>query len=306
MKYFLLFFLFFLPLNAQIKKYKLTPINTLHVNNQKIKILDAKELCFDNKKGISFHEISDLVYANGFVYFVSDQGYLYKFFMNIQQNKISSLKYLNAYVLKNKKKEILSKKKRDAEGLALYKNNLLISFERKQRINLYSKDGIKIKKIKIHSYLQNKNFFISKNKGLESVAFNKKYGIVTAPELPLKNTNEKYHTLYTRNNRFKFIANGSIVSLEFFDKDAILVLLRDFNYLTRRRVTTLLKVYLNNCFENRVCKSEVLAKLDSVDGWQLDNFEGLTRIDKKRYLMVSDDNENIFQKTLLVLFEIKD
>jgi len=67
----------------------------------------------------------------------------------------------------------------------------------------------------------------------------------------------------------------------------------------------LTKVHLDKCNALRICKSETLAKLDSADGWRLDNSEGLTRVDKNRYLMVSDDNENIFQKTLLVLFEIK-
>ena len=288
-----------------MKNYTITPTNTLQVKKQKIKILDAKELVFDRKKGIPFHEISDLAYDNGTLYGVSDEGYLYKFFIDFRNNKIYNLEYADVYVLKNKKAKRLKKKKRDAEGLALYKNNLLISFERKERINLYSKEGIKIKNIKIYPDLQKQKNYISKNKGLEAVAFNEKYGVVTAPELPLKITDKKYRTLYTRNNRFKFIASGSIVSLEFFDKNTILVLLRDFNYFTRRRVTTLLKVFLNNCTENRICKSKVLAKLDSADGWRLDNFEGLTRIDKNRYLMVSDDNENIFQKTLLVLFEIK-
>ena len=288
-----------------MKNYTITPTNTLQVKKQKIKILDAKELVFDRKKGIPFHEISDLAYDNGTLYGVSDEGYLYKFFIDFRNNKIYNLEYADVYVLKNKKAKRLKKKKRDAEGLALYKNNLLISFERKERINLYSKEGIKIKNIKIYPDLQKQKNYISKNKGLEAVAFNEKYGVVTAPELPLKITDKKYRTLYTRNNRFKFIASGSIVSLEFFDKNTILVLLRDFNYFTRRRVTTLLKVFLNNCTENRICKSKVLAKLDSADGWRLDNFEGLTHIDKNRYLMVSDDNENIFQKTLLVLFEIK-
>jgi hypothetical protein len=306
LKYFLLIFLLFLSLNAKILTYNICPKNTLHVKCLKIKILDVKELLFDEKKGIPFHEISDLAYKNGFIYFVSDQGYLYKFSINLSHSKMNDLKYLDAYALKNKKMQKLSKKKRDAEGLALYEDNLLISFERKQRINLYSKNGIQIKKIKIHQDLEKKNNFISKNKGLESVAFHKKFGIITAPELPLKSSNKKYHTLYSRNNKFKFMTDGgSIVSLEFFDKNTILVLLRDFNYMTRRRVTTLVKVYLNKCNKNQVCKSDVLAKLNSADGWQLDNFEGLTRIDTNRYLMVSDDNENIFQKTLLVLFEIK-
>lgn len=287
-----------------MKNYIITPTNTLHGKNQKIKILDAKELLFDEKKGIPFHELSDLVYAKGTLYGVSDEGYLYKFFINFRNNKIHNLEYADAYVLKNKKAKRLKKKKRDAEGLALYKNKFLVSFERKQRISLYSKEGIKIKNMKIHPDLRNQKNYISKNKGLEAVAFNEKYGIITAPELPLKITDKKYHTLYSRNNRFKFIANGSIVSLEFFDKDTILVLLRDFNFFTRRHVTTLMKVYLNHCTKNRVCKSTVLAKLDSADGWHLDNFEGLTRIDKNKYLMISDDNDNFLQKTLLVLFEI--
>ncbi len=305
MKYFLFILLFFLPLYAQITAYTITPKNSLHVTQQSIKILDAKILYFKIKDNIPFHEISDLVYENGLVYFVSDQGYLYKFFINITHNKIKSLQYLDAYVLKNKKGQRLKKKKRDAEGLALYKNNLLISFERKQRVNLYSKEGEKIKKIQLHKDLQNKKNYVSKNKGLEAVTCNDKYGVITAPELPLKNSNAKYHTLYTKDKMFKFKADGSIVSLEFFGKNTILVLLRDFNYLTRRRVTTLMKVYLNKCRQQQVCKSKTLAKLDSLDGWKLDNFEGLTHVNANRYLMVSDDNENIFQKTLLVLFEIK-
>jgi len=296
--------LFFLQLHAQITAYKITPDNTLHVTKQKIKILDAKILHFETKKSIPFHEISDLVYEDGFVYFVSDQGYLYKFSINISDTKISGLQYLNAYILKNKKGKQLKKKKRDAEGLALCKNNLLISFERKQRICLYSKNGVKIKKIQLHQDLQNKDNYISKNKGLEAVTCNDKYGVVTAPELPLKNTNVKYHTLYAKDKVFKFKADGSIVSLEFFSENTVLVLLRDFSYLTRRRVSTLMKVYLDRCNESRVCQSEVLAKLDSSHGWKLDNFEGLTHVYANKYLMVSDDNENMLQKTLLVLFEI--
>ncbi|WP_434580224.1 esterase-like activity of phytase family protein [Sulfurimonas sp. NW15] len=305
MKYFFFALLFFLQLHAQITAYKITPDNTLHVTKQKIKILDAKVLLFQKKKGIPLHEISDLVYENGFVYFVSDQGYLYKFFINIRKNKISSLQYLDAYVLKNKKGQTLKNKKRDAEGLALCKDRLLVSFERKQRVVWYSKNGLKIKKIKIHKDLQNKNNYASKNKGLEAVTCNDKYGVVTAPELPLKNTDVKYHTLYTKDQIFKFSAGGSIVGMEFFSENTVLVLLRDFSYLTRRRVTALMKVYLDTCSEFRVCKSEVLAKLDSSNGWKLDNFEGLTHMYANKYLMVSDDNENMLQKTLLVLFEIK-
>ena len=85
--------------------------------------------------------------------------------------------------------------------------------------------------------------------------------------------------------------------------DRVLVLLREFNKFSRKRVTTLCEVNLNKC-KRGICQSEILARLDSSDGWHLDNFEGLTKVGKNRYLMISDDNGSFLQKTLLVLFEI--
>jgi hypothetical protein len=70
-------------------------------------------------------------------------------------------------------------------------------------------------------------------------------------------------------------------------------------------VTSLVSVNLKKC-KKGICKSKLLAKLDSFKGWHIDNFEGLTKVDKNRYLMVSDDNGNFFQKTLLVFFEVID
>ena len=83
----------------------------------------------------------------------------------------------------------------------------------------------------------------------------------------------------------------------------MLVLERSFDNIMRRRITTLSKVYLDKCNDG-LCKSVVLAKLDSKKGWNIDNFEGLTKISDNQYLMVSDDNDSMFQKTLLVLFEV--
>lgn len=306
MKYILLFFLLFQQIFAQMINYKITTKNFSHVTDQKIKILDSKLLVFKKKNEIPFYEISDIEYENGFLYFISDEGYLYRFFIDFNQNKIKSLEYLDAYILKNKKGKRLKKKKRDAEGITLYKENLLVSFERQNRIIMYSKNGLKIKKVKIHKDLQDKDNYINNNKGLEAVAYNDKYGVVTAPELPLRTADSKYHALYSDDKVFKFPFKGNIVSLEFIDDETILILLRDFNYLLNIRVSSLIKLHLNECDENRLCKSEVLAKLDSKNGWNIDNFEGLTMVGKNKFLMISDDNKNIFQKTLLVLFEIKD
>ena len=45
-----------------------------------------------------------------------------------------------------------------------------------------------------------------------------------------------------------------------------------------------------------------LARLSSSDGWMLDNFEGLTRHRDNRFFIVSDDNGESYQRTLLFYF----
>ncbi len=94
--------------------------------------------------------------------------------------------------------------------------------------------------------------------------------------------------------------------MTFMDDDNLLVLERKFDKHILRWIITLTKVSLKKCDKSRVCKQEVLASLDNTYDWKIDNFEGLTKISKNKYLMVSDDNDMFFQNTLLVYFEILD
>ena len=270
---------------------------------EKITILDSKRLEFDDITGVKISELSGLAYKNGLLYAVSDKGYLVLFRLRLERDKIKKLTFVHKYKLRKKHSKIHH---HDSEGLALKGNDLLISFEGKERVNLFTTKGVKIKKMPINTTLQKQKLYESKNKGLEGVAYNKKYGIITAPEEPLKNVDKKYHRLYSNTNVYKFQAYGSITGLEFIDKDNILVLLRRFNFFPPSRYSALVKVDLSSCDKNHLCKSEELAAFDSNEGWNIDNFEGVTKVGKNRFLMVSDDNNNIFQKTLLVLFEIKE
>jgi hypothetical protein len=296
---FLLFLFFFSSsLYGGMRAYNIFP-DTI-IQKLKITVLDTKYLDF---KGV--HELSALAYKNGKLYALSDSGILYLFDISIENKKIKSLHLKNSFVLKNSKGRVFKKKKRDSEGICFYKKGFLVSFERKNRILYVSKSGKKIKKMQLNTPLEENRNYRSPNKGLESVAYSKKYGVVTIPELPLKGDEEDYHTLYAKKELWHFRASGCVTDIVFEDKDEVLVLLRQFSYLTRRRVTTLLRLNLKECNSKNVCKTTLLAKLDSALGWKNDNFEGLTKVKKNLYLMVSDDNDSIFQKTLLVLFEIK-
>jgi len=294
----ILIFLLQQILYAGITAYTITPSKKTDTKNH-IKILDAKELHFSN-----VHELSGLAYKDKQLYALSDQGSLYLFNITLQGDRIQELSLREHYILKNKKAEPFKRKKRDSEGIAFYKDNFLISFERKNRVLYCSRKGRKIKKMKLNTLLEKNENYESPNKGLESVAYSKKYGLITIPELPLKNQKSNYHTLYAQHQIWKFQAEGAVTDIEFINAEHLLILLREYSYLTNQHVTSLVEVDLKNCNQQRVCRSELLAKLDSNAGWHIDNFEGLTKVGKNKFLMISDDNDSMFQKTLLVLFEI--
>ena len=283
--------------------FDIRPASMQQNSYEKITILDSKRLEFDDIPGVKISELSGLAYKDGNLYSMSDRGYIVLFRLRLEHDKIKKLTFVRKYKLRKKHSKIHH---HDSEGLALKGNDLLISFEGKERVNLFTTNGVKIKKMPVNKILQKEELYKSKNKGLEGVAYNKKYGIITTPEEPLKNVYKKYHRLYSRTNIYEFQAFGSITGLEFMDRDNILVLLRRFNFFPPSRYTALVKVDLSSCDKNHLCKSEELAAFDSNKGWNIDNFEGVTKVGKNRFLMVSDDNNNMFQKTLLVLFEINE
>lgn len=288
---------------AQLLEYDIKPSSLKTSQFMNIKILDSKELKFDAIDGIKVTELSALAHHKSKLYALSDKGYLYHFSIAFSGDKIEKLKLKNGYALVDEKGKELKKLQRDSEGLVFVDDNLVISFEKEPRIALFSLKAKEIKNQKIHKDLKDISKYKNENKALEGVAYNQKYGIVTAPEVALKNEDKKFHILYAEDKTWKFPATGSITGLEFIEDDAIVVLERNFNSKTNRRITTLTQVFLDKC-KSGICKSEILAKLDTKKGWNIDNFEGLTKIEKNKFLMISDSQDSSSQKTLLVFFEI--
>ena len=248
-------------------------------------ILDFKEYKFNNIDGLKITEISALSYNNNTLYALSDRGYLYAFSLNIKNKKINFIKIKSAKKLKNKKGKKLKNKKRDSEGLYFIEDKLLISFERKPRIVYFSLDGIKIKNAKINQELLDKDNYRGSNKMLEAVTYSKKYGVLTAPELPLTSQAKCEHKLYTHKSTYKFLACGNITALEFISEDEVLILFRD------------LKLIIFNLKNSKT--DEIKFRHDFKDYI----FEGLTKVGENLYLIVND-NHGKTQKTLFVLFEL--
>lgn len=264
-------------------------------------IHDVKRVGFEKKNSIGFHGISALAYSKQYgLYALGDRGGLYHLGLTLEDAKIKTLTLLDAMPLRNKKGKVLDHN--DAEGMVFDEDTLLISFERKPRILRFDLQGKKLNAMPLNPVLKDIENYTSKNKALEALVWTKKYGLITAPENPLKHTSQHLHTLYALEHRWTFKAMESLVAMDVLPDGTLLTLERRFEYWKGYHIV-LRQIDLAHC-PNGLCEARLLASLKSEDGWELDNFEGLCHLYDGFYLMVSDDNDNPWQETLLVLFEL--
>jgi len=302
-------------LQANISSVNITP-NLKENRFMGIKILDQKQLSFTHIDGIKFSEISDVAYYQKVekLFLLSDEGKLFTFKARFTE-KIEDLQPLAAIKLTKKNAKKFKKWRRDSEGMTLDgKGRLLISFEGKAKIGWFHKNSNKyghmIRNYQLPKKLRASKNYRSRNKSLEALAWHPKYGILTAAEWPLKKDDKKRQTIYALSGKewhFKVEAEekSAISAIEVMDDGNLLILERSFTGLLNPFIVTLKKVYIQNC-KKKMCKTKVLAKMNSHKGWDVDNFEGLAKVGKHRYVMISDDNDNFFQKTLLIYFEVLD
>jgi len=298
-------------LQGEILNTEIAPVeNTTQFEG--ITLLDQKILLFKEIGGLKFSEISDLAYdlREKQLYFVSDEGKLFVFDASFS-NKIETLRPVSSVKLVKSNGDKFKKWRKDSEGLALdNKGHLYASFEGRAKIGRFDQKGRMVKQYTLPKKLRNPKNYRSRNKSLEALAWHPKYGLLTAAEWPLKEEHKKDQTVYALNGKkwyFKAEAEqgSAVVAIEVMDDGNLLVMERSYSGLFNPFVVTLKKVYLNECRNKKqVCKSELLVKMNSHKGWAIDNFEGLAKVGEHRYVMVSDDNDNFFQKTLLIYFEV--
>ncbi len=327
LKIFFIFILASLPLFAQLMHLDISP-KKVDIDKVRINILDSVILDFDRIDSQKFFGISALAYDknSSILYMLSDRSRLFAFKLTLKDKKIDTLRPLYGVRLKDRYGHKFFIKKSDSEGMTLVeedgKKSLLISFENHVRIMEFDLRGKEIEKKekslkdvrrnlrlkKLPKILQTKRVYKSSNSMLESVTVTKKFGMITTPEFPLKTTEFGYHGLYNQKGRICYIKKSNpyiaITELETLEDGSLLAIGRDFDLVPTININLMLmKIYLTD-IKNGVCKSEDLLNVSTNDGWALDNFEGLTHIKDNLFLMISDDNKNPFQKTILVLFSL--
>ena len=278
----------------------------------KIRVLDQKELIYPEISGKHFSEISDLAYLKSrhWLFMLSDEGKLFRFRARFGET-IRELTALDANSLRKSNGKKLKRWRRDSEGITKDgRGRLYVSFEEKPRIARIAYDGRILRYLPLPPALDKMEKFRDKNKGLEALAWHPKYGLLTAAEYPVKKSSSRIQTIYSlAGRRWRFRRgvekHSAVTAMEILDDGNVLVLERAYSGPFESRVITLRKVWIDRC-RGGLCPTKVLARFDSSEGWAVDNFEGLAKVGTNRFVMISDDNDNFFQKTLLIYFEVSE
>lgn len=260
-------------------------------------------------------ELSDLAWDEDeqILYGVTDRGKLLQLNPVFEGDQLTGMLLLEYYPLLDDKGHPLAGSRRDAEGLALERGDngirgdsrLLISFERKHRIERYSTTGQWINRVLLPSLLNTKGYLPKANKGLEALTLHPKLGLLTGPEYShIEGAN---YLLSEHNRRWDYRPlepDGALVALEALPDGDLLLLERAYTSFLEPWVISIAKVDFSDLMKHKQIVLQRIVSFDSGKGWRTQNFEGLTRHQGNRFFMVSDDGNNPWVETQVIYFEL--
>ncbi len=260
--------------------------------------------------GLAWDADADLLYA------VSDEGYLAHLEPHFDADRLVAVRLRGVFPLRDAADAPLRRPHSDAEGLtARHARNgvagdteLVVSFEVRPRLARYTPEGRLLGPAPTPPLLTQDHVYADPNRQLEALTETAQHGLVTGPERPLVISQRGQISLQASSGmhwRYPLADadHGALVGLETLPGDALLVLERRYVSPLSPLVITLSRTVLDAPAGALLAAREI-ARFDSTGGFAVDNFEGVAHHEQRRYFMISDDNRWIFQRTVLVYFEL--
>lgn len=279
-----------------------------------LRLLGALRLSAPGAVGEALHGLSGLAWDadDGLLHALSDFGQLVHLQPHFTDGVLTGVDFCGVHPLLTRAGERLPPAWADAEGLALRNGangrrgdgQLLVAFERVPRIAVYSTTGVWSGATVLPPALR-AAAYAGPNQALESLGESRRFGLVAAPERPLRGAREP--ALYARDGqswpvRMEDPRHGGLVDLAITGDDQFLLLTRRYVSIFQPLVIGLERLEVDD--DGRALRQFQVARFDSTAGWSLDNFEGLARHEGERYFLVSDDNRHPLELTLLLYVEV--
>lgn len=238
---------------------------------------------------------------------VSDQGGLYRLAIRWHGGRLDAVRPVSATWLRTADEP---GHRFNAEGLALRhaddgvpgNTELLVALEENPpRVAHFDAAGKLEALVPLPSALRDIRHYRKKGRGLESVLMHPGYGLMTAPESPLRGQPDDRHTVYAQGHAWSFPrhAEGSrLKGLEVLPDGSLLVLERSRpDGDKHEQVASLRRVNLAACDTQGRCPTDLVTVLPP--GPQ--NFEGMTLLDAHHVLLASDNGGKGSVATTFVL-----
>lgn len=286
-----------------------------------IRLLGALRLKPVRIDGQPLRELSGLAWDQDekLLYAISDGGRLFHFRPRFGGGLLTGLEGRAAYALRDPEGRPLTGVWADSEGLAIENGDngipgdtrLVVSFERRPRLVRYSTEGRVLDLIPLPGPLTAVANFASANKSLESVTHHPAFGWLAAPEWPMRGSPSAIIEIWSAAGMsweypLREVPNNALVAMEALEDGSLVTLERGHGLLYAPLIISLRRTFPLAPGARRLPGAATAAVFDSSAGWRIDNFEGLARHQGLRFFLVSDDNENAVQATILLYLEIVD
>ena len=284
----------------------------------RIRFLGMLQVPATTVQGLRFSQISDLAWDDdaGLLYAISDKGALFHLRPVFDGNTLIDLKLVRAVPLRElHADQPLRDRRADTEGMDIlhgrnrrpHDAELIISFERFPRIWRYRPDGRALAELPLPAPLDDLRAYDDDNRMLEAVCVDDSLGALTMPEAPLRKEQKGHNRIFSINGKswlYPVENSNRVVGMACLGNGEVIVLERDYGRLLWRASVALKLVRLSMANAATALRPERLVVLDTADGYQIDNFEGIAAHRGNRFFLVSDNNDLFVQRTLLLYIEL--